>query len=83
MSSRATQLASPRLLLRRARGDDLDAVHSITADVDPLNVPCLNLLTRAGFVETGTASGTFTVGQRLCDSIYLRLDLQQSAARNL
>jgi len=55
----------------------------LTADVDPLNMASLNLLNRAGFIETGTASGTFTVGNRLCDSVYLRLDLQRPAVRNV
>ncbi len=49
----------------------------LTADVDPLNLPSLNLLTRAGFVVTGTARSTYTVGDRVCDSVYLRLDLQR------
>lgn len=47
----------------------------LTADVDPLNHASLALLTRAGFHETGRASGTYDVGGRLCDSVYLRLDL--------
>lgn len=48
----------------------------LTADVDPLNAACLALLARAGFEETGRASGTFTVGDRICDSVYLRLDIR-------
>lgn len=175
MSDKATQLASPRLVLRRARADDLDAIHRImsddetmlhwstpphatreqtrlwldsmiladpalsddfileeggdvigklgawklpeigfflrrdrigqglasealdlfvryiasrnvpflTADVDPLNLSSLKLLKRAGFVETGTAAGTFAVGNRLCDSVYLRLDLHPPLDRNI
>lgn len=48
----------------------------LTADVDPLNKASLGLLIRAGFRETGRASGTYKVGGRLCDSVYLRLDLR-------
>ena len=48
---------------------------SLTADVDPLNGACLALLTSAGFEETGRELATYTVGSRVCDSVYLRLDL--------
>lgn len=48
----------------------------IVADVDPRNVPSLALLARHGFVETGRASATWTVGDEVCDSVYLALDLQ-------
>ncbi len=47
----------------------------LTADVDPRNAGSLALLMRAGFFETGRASGTYEIGGRLCDSVYLRLDL--------
>lgn len=47
----------------------------LTADVDPLNTASLDLLTRAGFRETGREAATYTVGDRVCDSVYLRLDL--------
>ena len=47
----------------------------LTADVDPRNSASLRLLERAGFLETGRASGTWRVGDELCDSVYLRLDL--------
>ena len=47
----------------------------LTADVDPLNRACLALLTSAGFEETGRKLATYTVGSRVCDSVYLRLDL--------
>jgi RimJ/RimL family protein N-acetyltransferase len=50
----------------------------LTADVDPRNTASLRLLGRAGFVETGRASGTWQVGGELCDSVYLRLDLTGS-----
>jgi len=53
-------------------------VTHLTADVDPLNAACLALLARAGFVETGREAATFTVGDRVCDSVYLRLDLPRA-----
>jgi RimJ/RimL family protein N-acetyltransferase len=50
----------------------------ITADVDPRNVASLRLLERAGFVVTGRATGTWLVGEELCDSVYLELPLNPS-----
>jgi len=47
----------------------------LTADVDPLNTASLALLTRAGFRETGREAATYRVCDRVCDSVYLRLDL--------
>ena len=47
----------------------------LTADVDPLNTACLALLDGAGFRETGRQTATFVLGDRVCDSVYLRLDL--------
>ncbi len=47
----------------------------LTADVDPRNLASLRLLEKAGFVEAGRASGTWQVGDELCDSVYLKLDL--------
>lgn len=47
----------------------------LTADVDPRNLPSLMLLERCGFRETHRASGTWQVGDQLCDSVYLRLAL--------
>ena len=47
----------------------------LTADVDPRNKSSIKLLERAGFVESGRASGTWQVGDELCDSIYFRLVL--------
>ena len=47
----------------------------ITADVDPRNLPSLRLLERCGFEESHRASGTWQVGDELCDSVYLRLAL--------
>ncbi len=48
---------------------------ALTADVDPRNAASLRLLARHGFVETGRASGTWQVGDELCDSVYLALKL--------
>ena len=50
-------------------------VTALTADVDPLNAACLRLLEPAGFRETGRAAATYVLGDRVCDSVYLRLDL--------
>ena len=47
----------------------------LTADVDPRNRSSMKLLERYGFVESGRASGTWLVGDELCDSVYLRLEL--------
>ena len=49
----------------------------LTADVDPRNIASLRLLDRCGFVETHRAKGTWQVGDELCDSVYLRLDISQ------
>ena len=48
----------------------------LTADVDPRNRSSIRLLEGAGFVETGRATGTWQVGDELCDSVYFRLDLK-------
>lgn len=48
----------------------------LTADVDPRNLASLRLLHRHGFVETGRATGSWKVGDELCDSIYLSLRLR-------
>jgi ribosomal-protein-alanine N-acetyltransferase len=55
---------------RRALGST-----ELTADVDPRNAASLKLLARAGFSETHRAKGTWHVGDELCDSVYLRLQL--------
>ena len=47
----------------------------LTADVDPRNAASIRLLTQAGFTESGRASGTWLVGDELCDSVYFRLAL--------
>ena len=47
----------------------------LTADVDPRNTASIKLLQRAGFTESGRASGTWQVGEELCDSVYFRLTL--------
>ena len=50
-------------------------VPSLLADVDPHNAACLTVLTKAGFREYRRAFATYTIGDRVCDSVYLRLDL--------
>ena len=55
---------------RRKRGST-----ELTADVDPRNKSSVKLLERAGFVESGRATGTWQVGDELCDSVYFRLVL--------
>ncbi|MCF2513870.1 GNAT family N-acetyltransferase [Sphingomonas sp. G124] len=45
----------------------------LTADVDPRNEGSLRLLARHGFVESGRATGTWQIGDELCDSVYFRL----------
>ena len=47
----------------------------LTADVDPRNLQSIRLLERHGFVETGRGTGTWQVGDELCDSVYFRLEL--------
>jgi RimJ/RimL family protein N-acetyltransferase len=47
----------------------------LTADVDPRNGASIRLLERAGFIVSGRASGTWQVGNELCDSVYFRLTL--------
>lgn len=47
----------------------------LIADVDPRNAASLKLMERCGFVETHRATGTWQVGDELCDSVYLRLTL--------
>lgn len=49
-------------------------VDFLTADTDPRNAPSINLLTDAGFAETGRAERTWLVGDEWCDSVYFRLD---------
>jgi ribosomal-protein-alanine N-acetyltransferase len=51
----------------------LPDVTELTADVDPRNAPSLNVLSKLGFVVTGTAERTFLLGDEWCDSVYLRL----------
>lgn len=68
------------------RGLGTEAVHAVIdraftvrgralvrADVDPRNRASLGLLAKLGFVETGRATGTFQVGDELCDSVYLEV----------
>jgi ribosomal-protein-alanine N-acetyltransferase len=49
---------------------DLPAVE---ADVDPRNQASLRLLARFGFEEVNRKARTWLVGERWCDSVYLRL----------
>ena len=48
-------------------------VETLIADVDPRNHASLGLLDRLGFRETGRAKGTWTIGEEVCDSVYLAL----------
>jgi ribosomal-protein-alanine N-acetyltransferase len=48
-------------------------VDALIADVDPRNQASLGLLKRLGFQETGRAKGTWTLGDQVCDSVYLAL----------
>jgi RimJ/RimL family protein N-acetyltransferase len=48
-------------------------VEKITADVDPRNTASIGLLLRLGFAETHRATGTWQVGDELCDSVYFAL----------
>lgn len=48
-------------------------VEKLVADVDPRNRASLGLLAGLGFTETHRASGTWQVGDELCDSVYLAL----------
>jgi len=45
----------------------------LKADVDPRNAGSLRTLRKLGFVQTGSASNTFLLGDEWCDSIYLAL----------
>lgn len=53
----------------------------VFADVDPRNVASLKLLARLGFIETGRKSGTWQVGDELCDSVYLEKTAAHESAR--
>ena len=48
-------------------------IAALCADVDPRNHASLGLLKRLGFRETGRARGTWTLGEEVCDSVYLTL----------
>jgi RimJ/RimL family protein N-acetyltransferase len=47
---------------------------AVEADVDPRNQASIRLLARLGFKETGRKQRTWLVGEKWCDSVYLRLD---------
>jgi [ribosomal protein S5]-alanine N-acetyltransferase len=49
------------------------ALDRLIADVDPRNRASLGLLKRLGFRETHRAKGTWTIGEEVCDSVYLAL----------
>ena len=49
-------------------------IDRITADVDPRNAASIGLLLSLGFAETHRASGTWQVGDQLCDSVYFALE---------
>ena len=55
---------------RRSKGGT-----ELTADVDPRNLGSIRLLERHGFIEIGRETGTWQIGDELCDSIYFRLAL--------
>ena len=67
----ATEALAAFLEHRRA----VDPGGRLTADVDPRNERSIGLLMRHGFVETGRAKATWTVGGEVCDSVYLALEL--------
>lgn len=48
-------------------------VEALIVDVDPRNQASLGLLKRLGFRETGRAKGSWTIGEEVCDSVYLAL----------
>lgn len=68
-------LASEAMAAFIAHRRAVDPGGRLTADVDPRNDPSIKLLTRHGFVETHRAKGTWQVGDELCDSVYLALEL--------
>jgi RimJ/RimL family protein N-acetyltransferase len=68
----ATEAMSAFIDRRRRLGST-----ELTADVDPRNEASIRLLEKAGFVETHRASGTWQVGEELCDSVYFKLQLSQ------
>jgi [ribosomal protein S5]-alanine N-acetyltransferase len=67
--------ASEAMVAFLARRRALRDPSALTADVDPRNVRSIRLLEKHGFVETGRASGTWQVGDELCDSIYFSVKL--------
>ena len=66
--------ASEALVAYIHRRRDLGSAE-LTADVDPRNIASIRLLEHAGFTESGRATGTWQVGDELCDSIYFRKSL--------
>lgn len=72
--------ASEALVAFVERRRDLGSIE-LTADVDPRNSLSIRLLERHGFVETGRATGTWQIGEEVCDSVYYRLVLQFKCPR--
>ncbi len=68
-------LASEAMTAYLDRRRSIGEPTSLVADVDPRNDASLSLLKRHGFVETGRERGTWQVGDELCDSVYLAIDL--------
>jgi RimJ/RimL family protein N-acetyltransferase len=66
--------ASEALRAVLGRAFDTHGLEAVTADVDPRNERSLRLLGRLGFRQTGRKARTWLVGDRWCDSVYLRLD---------
>jgi ribosomal-protein-alanine N-acetyltransferase len=48
-------------------------IEAITADIDPRNTASRAVLTKVGFVETGTAARTYLIGGEWFDSVYFEL----------
>lgn len=66
--------ASEALRAVLGRAFDAHGLEAVEADVDPRNERSLRLLGRLGFHETARKARTQLVGDRWCDSVYLRLD---------
>lgn len=60
------------------------ALPELVAEADPRNTPCLHLLGKLGFHETGRAERTMQWGDEWCDSVYLALprDVWEDAREN-
>lgn len=67
-------LASEALSAFLAHAFARPEVERLRADVDPRNIPSLNLLEKHGFVRTGYGRNTWNTHIGACDSVYLELD---------